>query len=152
MNHILSLLPGHLRSLRLPALTGVAGFLLFCGGGGGGGGTSANPTPTPPANTFWVGGTTGGGDYGGGGTPIYAFNPPNLTVAKGTTVTWTWQGPGHSVDSGAGCSSDSQFSSNGLQSTGFSMSHTFNTPGTYPFFCTAHCASNAMKGTITVTQ
>ncbi len=147
MFHRPSFLPRVFISFRVPTLVGVAGLLLFCGGGGSGG-SSSGPQPPPP-NTIFVGGTSGGG-YGDTGTPILAFNPVNLTVPKGTTVTWDWQSGGHLVDSGPGCAADNQFSSGGVKSAGFSMTHTFNTAGTYPFFCGVHCVSN-MKGTITVT-
>lgn len=135
------------RTLRFGAQAAAAAMLLSCGGGGGGS-SSTPPPPPPPSNTFYVGPSSGGG-YGDPGGTSLTFSPANLTVTAGTTVTWVWQSSGHSLDSGAGCSPDSKFSSNGIQSAGFQMTHTFNTPGTYPFFCGVHCGSN-MKGTITV--
>ncbi len=126
----------------------TVGLLLSCGGGGGGSSSMSSSTLLP--NTIYVGGNNGGGGYGDPGGPVNAFNPVALTVTRGTMVTWIWQGSGHSVESGAGCSADSQFNSNGLQSAGSTMTHTFNTPGTYAFFCTSHCNSSAMKGTVTV--
>ncbi len=146
-----SSLPMLVPSLRLLARVGFAGLLLSCGGGGGGGSTPAGGgTLTPPPNTIYVGGQTGGGGYGDPNTPILAFTPTSLTVAAGTTVTWVWQAGNHSVDSGSGCTQDSAFTSGGLKPLGNTMTHTFNTKGTYPFFCTSHCAGNNMKGTITV--
>jgi plastocyanin len=127
----------------------AAALLLSCGGGGSSAAPTPGPTPTPPpANTFFVGGNSGDG-YGGPGDPLLSFAPANLTIAAGTTVTWVWKSGGHSLDSGPGCSTNNQFTSGGLQNTGFTMTHTFSTPGTYPFFCGVHCGSN-MKGTITV--
>jgi plastocyanin len=133
------------RSLRFAAQAAAATLLLSCGGGGGGGGayTTPPPPPPPPTNTFNVGGTDGG--YG----ETLTFSPATMTVTAGSTVTWVWRGNGHSLYSGAGCSADNAFSSGGTQNTGFTLTHTFNTPGSYPFFCGVHCGSN-MKGTITV--
>lgn len=139
------------RALRFGAQAVAATLLLSCGGGGGGGSTSTTPPPPPPppSNTFYVGGHTGGDGYGDPGSPLLSFSPASLTVPVGTTVTWVWQGSGHSLDSGAGCSPDSKFTSGGIQNTGYTLTHTFNTPGTYPFYCGVHCGAN-MKGTITV--
>ncbi|MBL0311678.1 MAG: hypothetical protein IPP78_02980 [Holophagaceae bacterium] len=139
-------------SLRFGAQAIAAALLLSCGGGGGGGSASTTPPPPPPppTNTFYVGGTSGGGGgYGDVGTPLLSFSPANLTIAAGATVTWVWQSNGHSLESGPGCSPDAKFSSGGMKDAGFTLTHTFNTPGTYPFFCGVHCGAN-MKGTITV--
>jgi plastocyanin len=120
--------------------------LAACGGGGGGGSSSSGPSgpPPPPPNTIYVGTPSDG--YGNGSS---VFTPTNLTVAVGATVTWEWQGSNHAVESGTTCTADSQFSSGGVHNSGYTMTHTFNTAGTYPFFCTTHCGQN-MKGTITV--
>ena len=143
-----SILQVHSSAWRLGA-QGVAALLLLSCGGGGSSSSTPPPPPPPPSNTFYVGGNSGGGGYGDPGGPLLSFTPANLTVAAGTTVTWVWQSSGHSLDSGAGCSKDDRFSSNGLQNAGFTLTHTFNTPGTYPFFCGVHCGSN-MKGTVMV--
>ncbi len=140
-----SLISSH--SLRFGAQAVAATLLLSCGGGGGSTPSTSTPPP-PPTNTFYVGGSSNGG-YGGPGEPVLSFTPATLTVAAGTTVTWVWNSSGHSLESGPGCSLDNQFSSNGIQGSGFSMTHTFNTKGSFPFFCGVHCGSN-MKGTITV--
>lgn len=147
-----SFLPSFLISshaLRFGAQAVAATLLLSCGGGGSSPSSMPPPPPPPPSNTFYVGGTSGGDGYGGGGNPLLTFSPANLTIAAGTTVTWVWQSSGHSLDSGPGCSADNAFSSGGIQNAGYRLTHTFNTPGSYPFFCGVHCGSN-MKGTITV--
>ena len=137
------------RSLRLGTQAVAAVLLLSCGGSGSSPPSSGGGTPPPPANTFYVGGTSGSGTYGDPTTALLTFTPATLTIAAGTTVTWVWESSGHSLDSGPGCTVDNQFSSGGIQSVGYTMTHTFSTPGTYPFFCGVHCGSN-MKGTITV--
>ena len=74
----------------------------------------------------------------------YAFNPPVVTVAPGTTVTWTNRdGPTHGVlsaDNGA------SFKSPPLE-TGQSFSFTFTKPGTYDYRCLIH---SSMKGSVVV--
>jgi len=150
MPNILSSFLVSYRTLRFGTKAVAAALLLSCGGGGGGSSPSGTPaTPPPPVNTFYVGGHSAGDGYGNPGSDLLSFSPANLTIAAGTTVTWSWQGSGHSLDSGPGCSADNQFSSGGMQNAGYSMTHTFNTKGTFAFFCGVHCGSN-MKGTITV--
>jgi plastocyanin len=62
-----------------------------------------------------------------------AYQPAQLTVLAGQTVTWRNSGLGpHTVTADAG-----QFSSGTLQA-GTTFSYTFSTPGTYPYSCTIH--------------
>jgi plastocyanin len=85
-----------------------------------------------------------------------AFKPPTITVAAGDTVTWTVTqsiGAQHSVTSGkpggadVGKVFDSGFV---LQNNGDSYKFTFDTPGTYDYFCQVH--PTQMTGTIDVTE
>jgi len=82
--------------------------------------------------------------------PGIAFSPANVTVAPGEKVTWVWAGVFHSS------TSDSQIGAevwdSGIISTG-QFSHTFTTPGTYPYYCQVHSfpGGTAMNGTIQVT-
>lgn len=75
-----------------------------------------------------------------------AFHPATLTVRVGTTVTWQNNEAGatyHAVASDeAGAFMSADFF------PGERWSHTFTTPGTYPYHCTPH--ENRMKGTIVV--
>lgn len=77
----------------------------------------------------------------------FAFQPASLTIAAGTTVTWTNQDDAqHDItpdEEGAG------FARSQLLSKGESYSFTFDTPGTYTYHCTPH---PNMTGTITVTE
>ena len=109
------------------------------------------------------------GLYGGAGTvppaaaapatsaPVniqnFAYSPTPLTVAVGTTVTWTNKDPGpHSVtsDTGAFDSSPANCSSSGgtgcIQPT-TTFSNTFGTAGTFNYHCRVH---SVMHGTIVV--
>src|SRR5215218_4649581 len=74
----------------------------------------------------------------------FAFNPPNTTVAPGTTVTWVNNDQtAHTAtaNNGAGV-----FDSGELQ-PGESYSFTFDKPGTYAYHCEIH---PDMTGTVTV--
>ncbi len=99
-------------------------------------------------------GTNAGG--GGGGNPpanqVYmantAFNPASLTVSKGTQVKWTNQDPfNHTVTSGTVGSPDGIFDSGNVGSGG-TFTFTFNTSGTFKYYCRIHGA--AMTATVVV--
>ena len=75
----------------------------------------------------------------------FDFSPSQLTVKKGTTVTWTNNDAiGHSVtpDNGSEISS-------GILQQGQSYSHIFETLGTYSYHCSPH---PNMRGSVTVTE
>jgi plastocyanin len=63
----------------------------------------------------------------------YAFGPENITVAVGTTVTWTNEG-----DLAHSATSQSKVFDTGLLGSGESASFTFDRPGTYEYFCSPH--------------
>jgi len=104
-------------------------------------------TPTPP-----VGGTRTV-NVGQGGTNFVDQVSGNstTTIPVGTTVTWTWVGSPHSVTSGAcpPCQHDDNFGTEQSFSPPHTFSFTFNTPGTFPYYCTVHLS--AMTGTVVVT-
>lgn len=73
----------------------------------------------------------------------FAFSPKALNIALGDTVTWTNQDSvAHTVTSDVGSELDS-----GAINTNLTYSHTFNTPGTYPYHCNFH---DSMNGTVYV--
>ena len=76
------------------------------------------------------------------------FEPSNVTVAVGTTVTWTWVGGFHDVTSVG----NPGFTSSGAPvAAPKSFSHTFTTPGTYLYFCSVHGSpTTGMRGTVVV--
>lgn len=92
----------------------------------------------------------GNGVEPGDGTTIVmesiAFQPADLTVEVGETVTWVHNDPGliHTVTADDGTFDSGQITENE------EFSHTFDTPGTYPYRCDVH--PNQMTGTITVTE
>jgi plastocyanin len=86
------------------------------------------------------------------------FSPSTVNVSVGDTVRWTWASNDHNVVSGASCSPNSQFCSptnmncNGavLSDAGTVYSHTFTQPGSFSYFCSAHCGGG-MIGSVNVT-
>ena len=141
------------------AAVGVA--LAGCGGDGGGG----------------DGGDGGGGDGGSGGPTVemtdnLVFDPDSITVSVGDTVTWENVGSvGHSVTAYEDQIPDgaAYFASGGFDSEqaardaysvgdpdsgnvpgGESYQHTFETAGTYEYFCIPH--ESSMVGTVEVQE
>lgn len=98
-------------------------------------------------------------DYGTnttGGTPgsnevwlqNISFNPATITVNVGTTIKWTNKdNVTHTVTSGTPGSPDGIFDSGNL-SNGGTFSFTFNTKGTFQYYCKPHQSS--MRGTVVV--
>jgi plastocyanin len=90
-----------------------------------------------------------GPDGPGTGTPSvvienFAFAPPDLTVATGTTVIWTnHDDVSHTVTA----DDDNAFDSSAF-GQGMSFSITAGAPGTYTYFCRIH---PFMRATLTVT-
>jgi plastocyanin len=80
-----------------------------------------------------------------------SFQPADVTVNAGDTVTWTVTqavADPHTVTSGSGTPSGVFDSKITLHNNGDTFSYTFATPGTFPYYCTIH--PTQMKGTITV--
>ncbi len=78
----------------------------------------------------------------------FAFDPASLTVAIGTTVTWTNDEDAlHTVTSGTPDVRTDLFDSGEID-TGVEFPVTFDEAGSYPFFCDRH---EFMRGEITVT-
>jgi plastocyanin len=94
---------------------------------------SPNSSPAPsniPPNTVVMGSSS--------------FNPPTLTVTRGTTVTW------RNGDSDIHTStSDKGVWDTGDMRPGVSSTTVFATPGTFKFHCIYH-STMGMVGTITV--
>ncbi|MFO0753950.1 MAG: S-layer homology domain-containing protein [Thermodesulfovibrionales bacterium] len=80
----------------------------------------------------------------------FSFSPPSVTINVGDTVRWTNSQGTHTTTSGTGCTADGQWNS-GLLSQGQTYSVTFNSVGTYSYYCIPHCSAG-MTGTITVSQ
>lgn len=134
------------------AALALALSLAACGGGGKG--------PTGPYNNN---GNTGGNTGGTGATAnevsiggALAFNPSATTVAKGSTVTWTFNSCTGDGYGGQACVDhnvtwdDGTTTPSATQSTG-SYTRTFANAGTYSYHCSIHgTATSGMRGSVTV--
>ena len=89
--------------------------------------------------------------------PGFVFVPEQVIINAGDTVRWTFAEVGHNVVSGSTCIANNQFCSpsnvdcanTASSPTGAVYTRTFNTPGTFPYFCSPHCFNN-MTGTVVV--
>ena len=88
--------------------------------------------------TVDVGAEGNGGDY--------AFAPPAVRIDSGTTVTWVWtgNGNGHNVVHERG-----EFESETTAESGFEFEHTFESAGTYLYYCAPHLGFN-MRAAVVV--
>ena len=110
-----------------------------------------------------------GDDSGGGNTVTagaggeFVFDPDEITISTGDTVTWEFEGGSHNVcawpdmhdkvslpDGASGFGSMEQGGdAYATVSDGETFEHTFETAGEYTYVCTPHAASG-MVGTIVV--
>jgi plastocyanin len=74
------------------------------------------------------------------------FSPAPVTITVGDTVHWDWVGSDHSVTA-----DDASFDS-GIQNAGATFEMTFNTPGTFHYYCKIHGGPGGigMSGVINV--
>lgn len=85
---------------------------------------SSDTQLTPGTNEVFIQGT--------------AFNPSTITVAVGTTITWTNKdGVDHTVTSNTGLFESGHISNNGT------FSHLFSTAGTFAYHCSIHTTMTA---------
>jgi plastocyanin len=128
--------------MRLYALA-MIGLLAVASCGGGGDSTSPTGGIGGTGGTGGTGGSGGGGG-GGGSAPVATnsvtvrndfFDPVNASIARGTSVTWTWA-PGASVHNVTFSDGASQSISSGT------YSRTFPTAGTFNYTCTLHAGMN----------
>ena len=99
----------------------------------------ATPAPVPSTP---VAGTPADDPTVAAAITQFAFDPPALEVAAGTTVTWTNQDPApHTVTA-----DDGSFASEILE-PGMTFDFTFATAGTYAYSCQIH---PSMEGTVAV--
>lgn len=122
--------------------------LAACSGAGtstadpGAGTSTAEPGET--AETTEAAETSGGAAVTVQG---FRFDPPELTVAVGDTVTWTnADGIDHTATSGTPEDPDGTFAVD-MPESGASGQHTFAEAGTYAYFCEIH---ESMRGEIAV--
>lgn len=110
-------------------------FLAACGGGDTGPVPPGPPPPPPPPpapNTVAV--------------TSNQFNPENLTVARNTTVTWSFQGGTHDVTFEDNVENSARNQSSGTHNRAFANA------GTVRYRCTLHSTSftSGMIGSVVV--
>ena len=114
-------------------------------GGGGGAATTEQPADGDDGGT---GDDDDGGGGGGGGVAEVseegiAFNPAEVSVAVGDTVTWTNNDSvGHDVTADSFSSGDP-----GGMAPGDTFEQTFDEAGTFDYVCTVH---PGMEGSVVV--
>ncbi len=65
----------------------------------------------------------------------FVFGPSSVTIHPGDQVMWTWASNGHSTTSGRPGMPDGIWNS-GVRNYGATFTHTFNSVGTFPYYCT----------------
>ena len=121
------------------------------GGGSGGGGTQT---------TGGGGGTQTTGGGGGGGTETVEVGPNNefvfkpgtnepLSITPGTKVEFVWKSDTHNIVVESQPDGANWEGHEPIENSGFTYSHTFETEGTYKYYCEPH-RSAGMTGTIEV--
>lgn len=120
----------------LAIATAIISLVLLAGCGGYSSQPSTSSPPTSSAATSPV--SVASSNQAAVTISGFAFSPQTLTVAKGTTVTWTNNDSStHSV------TSDTGVWDSGNLSTGKSFSFTFNQVGTFPYHCNIHSSMTA---------
>jgi plastocyanin len=79
----------------------------------------------------------------------FSFNPGSVTIHPGDTVRWNWDSMGHSTTSGSPGMPNGVWDS-GIRNQGAMFTYTFNTPGSFPYYCSRHGACCGMTGMVTV--
>ena len=81
--------------------------------------------------------------------PDLTFSPATVTVSPGETVTWQFQAL-HTTTSDS--QSGPETWDSGVLTSGQSFSHTFSTPGSYPYYCAIHSVPGGtmMNGVVMV--
>jgi plastocyanin len=77
------------------------------------------------------------------------FSPSSVTIQPGDQVRWNFSSGGHSTTSGSPGQPNGIWDS-GIRSQGTSFTRTFNSAGTFPYYCTPHGGCCAMVGTVRV--
>lgn len=80
------------------------------------------------------------------------FVPATASIATGDSVIWSWAASGHSTTSGTvsgGTATPDNLWNSQVQNVPHSFTNTFDTAGTFPYYCIPHAAAG-MTGTIIV--
>lgn len=137
------------RFIKTAAAVGLAGAFAGCGGDGGGNGN-------------------GNGNGGGGATVAagpggdFVFEPEEVTISTGETVTWEFESANHNVECDPEQSDEAELPDGAEPfasydgddrfatiEEGETWEYTFETAGTYTYVCVPHVGSG-MVGTVVV--
>jgi len=77
------------------------------------------------------------------------FSPSSVTIRPGDKVKWTWGSSGHSTTSGSPGMPNGIWDS-GIRNQGATFTRTFNSAGTFPYYCTPHGGCCNMVGMVRV--
>ena len=77
------------------------------------------------------------------------FSPSSVTIHPGDQVRWTFSSSGHSTTSGSPGQPNGIWDS-GIRNQGATFTQTFNSAGTFPYYCTPHGGCCGMVGTVVV--
>jgi plastocyanin len=77
------------------------------------------------------------------------FSPSSVTIHPGDQVKWTWGSNFHSTTSGSPGMPNGIWDS-GIRNQGATFTRTFNSAGTFPYYCVPHGGCCAMVGTVMV--
>jgi plastocyanin len=77
------------------------------------------------------------------------FSPSSVTIHPGDMVRWTWGATFHSTTSGIPGAPNGIWDS-GILNQGATFTRTFNSTGTFPYYCIPHGGCCNMEGTVTV--
>ena len=77
------------------------------------------------------------------------FSPSSVTIHPGDQVRWTWSSSGHSTTSGSPGQPNGIWDS-GIHNQGATFTRTFNSAGTFPYYCVPHGGCCGMVGTVMV--
>ena len=77
------------------------------------------------------------------------FSPSSVTIRPGDQVRWTFSSAGHTTTSGSPGMPNGIWDSM-LRPQGATFTHTFNSIGTFAYYCTPHGGCCGMVGTVTV--
>lgn len=100
---------------------------------------------------FALTGVAAGAEIEDGATNVLVVNlrflPRDVTIDQGETVTWINNSTYHNV-----VANDGSFTSGEPAPGPWTFQHTFDTPGTYPYYCVLHgnAGGGGMAGTVTV--
>jgi plastocyanin len=125
-------------------------FAMNCGSGEGGypeptGGSGSAAQGQQPAQSTSASESESNGaaaaDADGASVAVngHTFDPPEVRIKAGQAVKWTWVAGSHNVVSGATCTPDGKFTSGSTVGPGSTFEHTFDKPGTFPYYCDPHC-------------